>query len=55
MLWLHFNQISDIAPLVNNTGLGDGDEVKLESNSLSQQSIDEHIPALITRGVNITY
>jgi len=55
LLHLQYNLISDIGPLVANSGLGDGDELKLESNPLSQQSIDTYIPALQTRGVDVTY
>jgi Leucine-rich repeat (LRR) protein len=52
---LQYNQVVDIGPLVNNGGLGAGDNVYLESNPLSTQSIQEHIPALQARGVNVTY
>lgn len=50
---LAFNQISDILALVNNSGLGSGDVVNLSGNPLSQQSIDEYIPALEQRGVTV--
>ena len=54
-LWLDDNNISDIKPLVDNTGLGEGDEVWLFNNPLSQQSINEYIPALEGRGVTVEY
>jgi len=49
------NQIGDVKPLVDNTGLGDGDEVWLSENPLSEQSINEYIPALEARGVTVYY
>ena len=52
-LSLPYNQISDLLPLVNNSGLGSGDNVFLQNNPLSQQSIDEYIPALEARGVTV--
>ncbi|MCB2230315.1 leucine-rich repeat domain-containing protein [bacterium] len=52
---LRYNQIVDIQPLVNNIGLGAGDQLNLTSNPLSTTSIDIHIPALQTRGVSVTF
>jgi len=49
------NQISDISPLVDNEGLSEGDEVYLQENPLSQQSISEYIPQLEARGVHVYY
>ena len=49
MLYLARNQISDISPLVANSGLGEGDEVWLGNNNLdlSEGSEDlENITAL---------
>ncbi len=54
-LYLQDNEISDIKPLVDNTGLGEGDEVWLSGNPLSEQSINEYIPALQARGVTVDY
>ena len=54
-LSLHSNQISDISVLVDNNGLGEGDEVDLRWNPLSEQSINEYIPALEARGVTVDY
>ena len=48
------NSISDISPLVSNTGLGTGDMVDLGGNwLLSYASIYTHIPALKARGVTV--
>ncbi len=55
LIWLDLcaNQISDIFPLVQNNGLGEGDTVDLEENPLSSTSINEYIPQLEQRGVNV--
>ena len=53
-LRLRWNQISDISPLVENSGLGAGDEVWLKDNNLDllRGSADmEDIGALEDRGV----
>ena len=48
------NNIEDIQPLVDNTGLGTGDAIDLRGNhSLSDPSRDVHIPALEGRGVSV--
>ena len=49
------NSITDISPLVNNPGLIEGDEIYLENNPLSEQSVNEYIPALEARGVVVHY
>ena len=54
-LYLADNQIKDLAPLVANTGLGEGDQVNLENNPLSAQALNRQIPALQARGVIVTY
>jgi len=54
-LELRLNQIQDIGPLVSNSGLQEYDEVLLTDNPLSTQSINEHIPALEARGVDVEY
>ena len=53
--WLDLcgNQISDILPLVQNNGLDEGDTVDLTENPLSSTSINEYIPQLQQRGVNV--
>ena len=50
-LRLENNNISDIAPLVENTGLGLGNWIDLWGNPLSDRSVNTHIPALQARGV----
>ena len=47
------NQIEDLAPLVANTGLSEGDIVRLTGNPLSDQARNKHIPALQARGVEV--
>lgn len=54
-LRLSNNNISDISPLVNNSGLGEGDLLDITNNPLNEQAYNEHIPALIARGVDIYY
>ena len=49
------NQVSDISPLVDNPGLGDIVIVWLRGNPLSEESVNEHIPALRARGVTVDY
>ena len=54
-LYLWRNNISDISPLVENAGLGSGDEVDLRGNPLSYVSIYTHIPTLQSRGVAVEF
>ena len=54
-LRLNNNQIEDISALVANTSLGEGDEVHLTGNPLSDKARNEQIPALQARGVDVTY
>ena len=54
-LYLDFNTIVDISPLVANAGLGSGDELDLEANPLSAESINTHIPAFEARGVTVVF
>ena len=54
-LYLSSNSISNIAPLVANTGLGEGDQVDVRNNPLSTTSINTHIPALQGRGVDVQF
>ena len=49
------NQIEDLAPLVANTGLSEGDIVRLTGNPLSDQARNKHIPALQARGVEVHF
>ena len=55
VLYLKDNQIKDISSLVANTGLGGGDAVYLRNNPLSDQALNEQIPALKARGVDVHY
>jgi len=50
-----FNSISDISPLVENSGLSEGDTVDLGDNPLSATSINVYIPQLEERGVDVRY
>jgi len=54
-LGLSYNQISDISPLVNNPGIGEGDVIDLTGNPLNDEAYDVHIPVLQERGVNILF
>ena len=62
-LWLNnvimqcapINQISDIKPLVDNSGLAAGDEVNLRGNPLSSTSLNTYIPILEARGATVYY
>ena len=49
------NNISDIQPLVTNTGLGTEDWVILLGNPLSYQAINTDIPTLQARGVTVDF
>ncbi len=55
ILYLYANNISDLAPLVANTGLGSGDLIDVHNNPLSAISINTHIPALQSRGVDVRF
>ena len=55
LLHLDNNQIGDTSPLLLNDGLGSGDQVWLRDNPLSDTSINEYIPALEERGVQVYY
>ncbi|MXW77863.1 MAG: hypothetical protein F4Z57_02520 [Gemmatimonadetes bacterium] len=54
-LSLSSNRIEDLTPLIDNSGLGKGDDVWLRHNPLSDQALNEQIPALKARGVNVEY
>lgn len=49
------NDIRDTEPLVSNTWLRDGDDVHIQGNPLDANSISVHVPALVERGVDLTY
>jgi Leucine-rich repeat (LRR) protein len=55
ILYLRSNEITDISPLIDNEGIGFGDKVYLKDNPLSETSINEYIPALEERGVEVSY
>jgi Leucine-rich repeat (LRR) protein len=54
-LGLDINQIADIYPLIQNSGIGNGDTVNLSDNPLNDTTINTYIPQLETRGVNVQY
>jgi Leucine-rich repeat (LRR) protein len=54
-LYLQDNNISDISPLLANSGLLEGGTVYLRGNPLSTASINDYIPQLEARGVNVVY
>ena len=49
------NNISDISPLVANSGFGRGEKISVSENPLSKASIEIHIPALQSRGVEVLF
>ena len=53
LLGLSENQIEDLLPLVNNPYLGEGVELYISGNPLSEKSINEYIPILRERGVRV--
>jgi hypothetical protein len=55
--WLNIgsNKITDIAPLVQNSGLGEGDKLDLRYNPLNDISINVYIPELRARGVEVQW
>ena len=55
--WLDLqgNQIEDLAPLIANPGLSEGDRIGLVGNPLSDQALNEQIPALQARGIHIKH
>lgn len=54
-VWLDANEITDIEPLVQNAGIGEGDEVRLQNNPLNTDSCQEFLPLLEDRGVDVLY
>ncbi len=54
-LTLSDNQIDDISPLVANSGLSQEDTVTLTSNPLSATSLNDYIPQLEKRGVDVSW
>jgi hypothetical protein len=54
-VWLDANEITDIEPLVQNAGIGEGNEVRLQNNPLNTASCQEFLPLLEDRGVVVLY
>ena len=54
-LVLQNNSISDLSPLLANTGLRNGDKLNLKANPLSDLSIKTIIPILQSRGVTVEF
>ena len=61
-VFLPYNRIRDLSPLVANPGLGAtspergyADYLYVPNNPLSDQSINQHIPALQNRGVRVDF
>ncbi len=52
---LSSNQITDLMPLVQNPGIGAGDYINVSQNPLSDDARQHQIPALVQRGVSISY
>ena len=51
---LRENRISDLGPLVANAHLADGDWLSVGGNPLNEDSVNEHVPALLERGVEVS-
>ena len=51
---LQNNRISDVSPLVSNSGISAGDWIVLDGNPLSQESLNNHVPALLARSVAVS-
>ncbi len=54
-LGLSNNRISDISPLVNNSGIGEKHAIDLRGNPLSNSAYSVHIPTLQKRGVKVLF
>jgi Leucine-rich repeat (LRR) protein len=54
-LYLGRNNISDISSLLANSGLSEGGTVYLRGNPLNSTSVNDHIPQLEGRDVNVVY
>ncbi len=52
---LYNNRISDFSPLAANTGLGQGHEIDVRKNPLSEASLNTHVPALRNKGVDVQF
>jgi hypothetical protein len=54
-LRLNQNKIADLEPLIKNPGIGANDKIDLTGNPLNAQSINEYMPQLRSRGVQIDW
>ena len=52
---LMYNQITDLTPLVNNADFATGDKLYILGNPLSQDALCNQVPALLDRGVTVSY
>lgn len=52
---LHGNEVTDIAALIGNPGLGSGDKVVLSRNPLDADAVENQLPVLEERGVFVGY
>ncbi len=52
---LSSNPVADISPLLQNTGIGEGDTVYLMQTPSSDATINTYIPELEARGVTVEY
>lgn len=48
-----YNNISDLKPLADNEDYDDYGDLIIDNNPLSQQSIDEYIPIIESRGIHV--
>jgi len=55
VLSLRQNGITDIQPLIMNSGISSGDSVNIVGNPLNEDSTDTYIPELEARGVEVFY
>ena len=54
-VYVQDNNIMDLAPLAANKGLDGGDILEVGRNPLNASSIDTHIPALLARGLEVSF
>ena len=52
-LFLSDNRVRDLSPLVDNPAFAEGALLTLDGNPLSEESVNEHVPALMARGVRV--
>lgn len=57
ILWFEWNELTSLAPLVANPGLGEGDEVWVHNNFLDLDDPDvmDDVQTLLDRGVDLHY